>query len=188
MTKRYIWHCPNDNCSNEFRSLAALKQHTEHQMCNYKQTGMDKVKDMYVNKLNLLSSSTTSAGQSTRKTSRHRPNSVLPKGWAQKKRKEAKRCSKEMMNWVVAHFLKGERSGKKVNGEELAKLQRLYFEINEYKTASQFKGLLSRMLTKYRQDCSKFSSIDIVSFEKLNEHAEDCTDEGEYCEFTQGGR
>ena len=68
-------------------------------------------------------------------------------GWALKTRKQTKRFSMNMLNWVKAYFVSGENTGKKVTGEELSDLQRValssnhkkLFPIAEYKTEAQFK-------------------------------------------------
>ena len=71
-------------------------------------------------------------------------------GWALKQQREVKRFSLEMREWVKAHFMNGERTGKKVTGDELNKLQRAEFAVSEWKTAVQFKSMLSRMTHDYR--------------------------------------
>lgn len=84
--------------------------------------------------------------------------SALPAGWALKQKREVKRFGSEMCEWVKAHFINGERTGKKVTGEDLNRLQRTEFTVDEWRTATQFKSLLSRMSAEYRE--TGFDEVD----------------------------
>ena len=75
----------------------------------------------------------------------------LQAGWALKSKHEVKRFSSDMRVWVKAHFINGERIGKKLLGEEMNRLQRTSFPVDEWKTAIQFKSLLYRLSSEYRE-------------------------------------
>ena len=86
-------------------------------------------------------------------------------GWALKSRKPVKHFTKPMVNWVKAYFLSGERTGLKVTGGDLNKLQHVavdatdgkkLFAIDDYKTIDDFKQLQLRLTVLWKKDKSAF--------------------------------
>ena len=148
-----IWHCPHNGCTREFKSVAAMRKHTNYESCTYqiRCSSMDVVKQIYADKIDIAGETTLDvSSQPSTSFQQQLAVTVLPMGFALKARKPKKRFSKPMLNWVKEYFLSGEMTGKKVTGEELNRLQRVavdekgekMFPISEYKTDIQFKSLL----------------------------------------------
>ena len=56
---------------------------------------------------------------------------ILQAEWALKSKRKVKRFSSDMREWVKAHFVNGEQTGKKLLGEEMNRLQRTSFPVDE---------------------------------------------------------
>ena len=150
------WHCPTLNCHQEFKSISRLNHHISHEICTLSQSSMDLVRHSYSSRLWITT--TPQSSSITVVESSINELSALPAGWALKQKREVKRFGSEMREWVKAHFINGERTGKKVTGEDLNRLQRTEFTVDEWRTATQFKSLLSRMSAKYRE--TGFDEVD----------------------------
>ena len=110
------WHCPNDGCLREFRSIACLRRHNQNELCTYqiKETSMDQVKRIYADKLDVTNESVVRVSQSPDVQLDEHLKDNLSEGWALKNRKLGKRFSKLMLQWVKAYFMSGENTGKKL--------------------------------------------------------------------------
>ena len=180
-----VWHCPNEGCTREFRSVKAMRRHTTYELCTYqvRRSSMDVVKALYAERIEVAGESSCNlSSQEASTTTQQQSTEILPMGWALKERKPIKRFSAPMLNWVKGYFLSGEMDGKKVTGDELNRLQRValdeneekLFPISEYKTDVQFKSLLSRLTVLYKQDKDAFSHVAVPGAE--NSGVEKVTD------------
>ena len=84
--------------------------------------------------------------------------------------------------------MNGKVTGKKINGEELSRIQRKAveygkkkFEIHEYKTDMQFKSLLSRLKAQYKSDIKSFSEVKLPADDDATDDGTIPTDEDAYC-------
>ena len=181
-----IWHCPNNQCLREFKSLKALTRHRNEPCTNeLKRTSMDVVKTAFSNRLEVggetVTGTTHSAEQPCTSSSSSVAETILvnkPMGWALKARKPIKHFTPSMLKWVKGYFIAGENTGKKITGKELNGLQRTavadgkkMFVIDDYKTDTQFKYLLSRLTVLYKTSKEAFVDVEIPNISSEDQGA-----------------
>ena len=112
------WNCPSSGCQRTFTSIAALRRHN-FELCTYevKRTSMDNVKRVYANKLEVLDESSVKLTRQG-EDQLHSGCTLYKMGWALKNRKQTKRFSKPMLDWVKEYFVLGEKDNGKKSQEK----------------------------------------------------------------------
>ena len=148
--------CHVQSCSKTFMSHDELEQHLLKGDHIYQLTGMDSVKQQYLEHVLSNATPTTSlSGVDTIPSSDF--SDYFIKGWALPKRKHV-RFSPKQLGYIFDIFINGESTGQKAVPEDVVTNMRTLrvdgkkqFVPNEYLRVSQVKSLFSRFAKQKRQ-------------------------------------
>ena len=153
-----IFSCPEEGCTKSFVRYSSMERHCEygvHVRVLEKVTLQDRAKLSYARRLE--------EGQTKPLPSVIVTGSphcfLLDKGWGLKSKAKAVRFSEKQKTFIEGKFLQGEKSGKKVSGEAVAKEMRKVkdannqrlFSLEEFLTPQQITSYFSRFAAKRKQ-------------------------------------
>ena len=112
--------CPEEGCCKSFVRCSAQEKHCEygaHNRSLEKLTPQDRVKLSYAQ--HLQEGQTTQLSSVSLRGTAH--TSLLNMGWALKSKPKTTRFTEKQKAYIESQFLEGKKSGKKTNGEVVAK-------------------------------------------------------------------
>ena len=156
-----IFACPQDGCVKVFQRLSSLEKHLSLERRTRsleKRTLLDLAKLGYKSRLEegMACISITAAVTVPKETA---TDQCVHEGWALKCTKKAYRFNKEQKAYLDAKFAIGQTTGKKLDGDIVAREMRralgpdgvCLFKVSEFLTPQQISSYFSRRAAKIRQ-------------------------------------
>ena len=170
-----VFACPQDGCVKVFQRLSSLEKHLSLEQCTKsleKRTLLDLAKLGYKFRLEEgVGSISIPASAPVAKKSANVP---IEEGWALKRTKKAYRFSEKQKSYLEAKFAIGQSTGKKLDGEVVAREMRRalgtdgvrLFKSSEFLTAMQISSYFSRLAANARQQISDDSDVQACNEEE----------------------
>ena len=150
--------CPQEGCVRVFQRFSSLERHLSFERCSKsleRQSLLDLAKTQYASLLE------EGVGKMPTLKSREPLESAVSnveEGWALKETKKSYRFNEEQKAYLEAKFTIGQTTGKKLDGETVAREMRRsigpdgkrLFRVSEFLTAQQVSSFFSRLAAKSR--------------------------------------
>ena len=154
-----MFTCPEQSCTKTFIRYSALERHCEfgaHARSLEKITLQDRAKIYYAKNLQEGQTRKQQSLQVSGAVSTLHSSEKCPMGWALKSSTRKVRFTERQKEFLDLQYNKGEQSGNKSSGEEVAKQMRRargqdgtrLFAVDEFLTPQQISSYFSRMAAK----------------------------------------
>ena len=165
--------CPEEGCIKMYRSFAALQKHLDigkHIVKLERESVYDDIKRKWADTCITVSGSYIHAEPSTsavENTGASIPETREEEGWALRKTRKSVVFSEKAKNYLRGVFFKGEETGKKANGSEVATRMRTLRSANGEKMFGKTDWLTEQQITRYFSRLSALNKSGQLQHEEI---------------------